>query len=277
MRLSFVLPLLLLLGCAASTAPPAASPSGLSLRLLDEITGLGRPLKLDVSPTGSICLVDGSTDEVILIAPEGLMRFGGSGWRAGEFRSPADVAFNPRSPSQIYVLDSGNGRVQKGDLVEGRFAVVGRGLELSDPSGIDVDPLGRIYIADTGNHRAIRFDPSTGRVIELLKGELERPIDVAVGRRSIIVLDGLKLWICDPLGNPLSRVDLPEGRYSSITLDGARILVLDPAGRLVVIEGGRFSSISHPKLAGGWGLEAWGGRLYVSLPREGSLRVFKLE
>ena len=57
------------------------------------------------------------------------------------FVNAADVAFNPRSPSQIYVLDSGNGRVQKGDLVEGRFAVVGRGLELSDPSGIDVDPL----------------------------------------------------------------------------------------------------------------------------------------
>jgi DNA-binding beta-propeller fold protein YncE len=65
----------------------------------------------------------------------------------------------------VFVLDSGNDRVQKFNA-DGHFllqfgkAGAGKG-EFSDPMGIAIDPKGNVFISDTGNGRVQKFD-STG-------------------------------------------------------------------------------------------------------------------
>ena len=249
------------------------------IELIGEIRRFSQPRGIDVGPDGRIYVVDAGSDLFAVISPEArkMESFGGSGWRVGQFHQPMDVTHNPLTPSQVYLLDSGNERVQKVDMIEGRFSIVGsQTLSLSSPLGLDVDTLGNLYIADTGNHRVIRFNPTTGELMELLVGQLRKPLDVSVGRRSIYILDRTTLFICDRLGNMISAVKLPSGgEYSSVCAWGSGAMVADRSGRLILTNGSKMQILTDITLRGIYGLAVFKDMLYATYD-DGRIRIFRL-
>lgn len=80
-----------------------------------------------------------------------------------QFSSPSAITFDPYG--FMYVLDSGNNRVQKWwpGAAYGTTAIA---AALNNPLGMTVDRLGNLVIADTSNHRVVSF-PLTCRTSKL--------------------------------------------------------------------------------------------------------------
>jgi DNA-binding beta-propeller fold protein YncE len=147
----------------------------------------------------------------------------------------------------------------------GRFGV-GPG-ELSQPGGLAIDPRGRVFVADTGNHRVVSFD-STGAVGREFGGfgyettRFDRPTDVWIGA-------GLHVWILDRGNARVVKYDV-DGRFVGVVVDlnadalrdviglvdpaglatdrggelfltdkaADRVVVFDPLGAVLVVRGG---------------------------------------
>ena len=89
----------------------------------------------------------------------------------------------------MYVVDSGNHRVQKFDSNGTYLCSWGnRGLtegQLNFPSGIAVDKEGYVYVVDSGNHRLTKFSPTEdelnrGKQEKRIASDLTAPINLAV-------------------------------------------------------------------------------------------------
>jgi tripartite motif-containing protein 71 len=104
-----------------------------------------------------------------------IMKWGSEGEDEGQFRSPYSIVIDP-STDDVYVVDRGNDRVQKFDT-DGNFieqwtktGVPGGGDEegvFSSPEDITIDSRsGDIYLADTNNHRIIKFDKDFNYILE---------------------------------------------------------------------------------------------------------------
>ncbi len=117
------------------------------------------------------------------------------------------------------------------DLAFGSFGV-GAG-QFSGPTGVAVDPRGRIFVTDSGNHRVEFFD-STGAALGEFGGfgrdanRFDRPSALWIG-------DALAVWVLDQGNARVSKWDL-EGRAIGIAVDLASDAVrgalgtIEPAG-----------------------------------------------
>ncbi len=97
---------------------------------------------------------------------------GTSGTGANQFGGPYGLTFD--ASGRIYVLDRTNNRIVRMDDFSGAGWVVlcdnppsscsaGSGnYQFAWPEGIAIDASGRIYVADSGNNRIVRFDDMTG-------------------------------------------------------------------------------------------------------------------
>ena len=115
--------------------------------------------------------------------------------------------------------------------------------QFHDPSGIAVDPVGSLYVADTGNDRIQNFDLDGDYLSEVGgfgwdAGRFNRPVGVAVGR------GGLELYVADGRNN--------------------RIQIFSPHFRLLGVVGGQ--DVEGPVALGALGGIAVSqeGELYVS-------------
>lgn len=72
---------------------------------------------------------------------------------------PYDIALGP--DESLFLVEYGGGRVtqiSRTGALMGRYGSVGRGEgEFYTPWGIAADPRGRVYVADTGNHRTVEL------------------------------------------------------------------------------------------------------------------------
>ncbi len=169
-----------------------------------------QPLGIASDISGNIYVADVGHHCIYLLDAEGniVTIFGKFGWRTGEFDSPTDVAVSFVGDEFLYVVDTGNDRIQACSLTNRIFAVVAgeksgdatgfsrqTAIQLDAPGGIATDRNGNIYIADTGNHRMLKLNPQ-GRLLTA-KGTYGRtqerfrePSDVAVDSRgNIYVVD----------------------------------------------------------------------------------------
>ncbi|HEY73950.1 MAG: hypothetical protein B6I35_13355 [Anaerolineaceae bacterium 4572_32.2] len=159
--------------------------------------------------------------------------FGSEGAAPGQFQMPRDVAVGP--DGSVYVVDSGNDRIQKftpdGEFVAawGRESSVdmesGTPQGFLEPWGVDVASDGvppsaaGIYVADTWNHRIQKLDQEGnltafwglfgqyGLDDPLGRGAFYGPRDVAVGP------DG-RIYVADT-GNKRIQVFEPGGEFIS--------------------------------------------------------------
>jgi hypothetical protein len=202
----------------------ALDPSGTVMYLLDQ--GNGRVRRLDLA-----------AQTISTIAGVGTRGFGGDNgpammaafnWQGGENPEPEGGIAIDREGRNLYVSDTGNHRIRRIELASGMITtVVGTGTlgfggddgpalmaQLSSPQDIEFGPDGRLYIADTNNHRVRAVDLATN-VITTVAGtgrrgyggdrgpavaaDLYRPHGVAFDAAG-------NLFICDTLNDRVRRV-----------------------------------------------------------------------
>lgn len=172
----------------------------------------------------------------VVVRPRAALRFPG--------KVLADAASD-----RLFIADSGNNRIVVADLSGKVVAVVGSGTpELRDgsftdagfhsPQGMALDPEGRLYVADTGNHSLRLIDFASGQVSTVAgTGSQEYMFGVSEvdglvhGLNSpwdVLWLDGLlyvamagqhQVWSFDPES---SRLELFAGSGREVLQDGPR-------------------------------------------------------
>jgi DNA-binding beta-propeller fold protein YncE len=111
--------------------------------------------------------------------PDGVARFSaagavlaawsGAGSGPGQFNRPAGVAYGPAG---VYVVDSGNSRIQRftaqGAFISQWGRPGSRRGQFVDPRAVAIGPQGRVFVADAGNERVQHFSRS-GRRTEVVQ------------------------------------------------------------------------------------------------------------
>jgi len=124
---------------------------------------LSRPMAMVYYPPGRLYVADAANHRIQCFSSEGefLFLWGERGELPGQFRYPYDLDID--AEGSIYVCEFGNHRIQK-FTPEGKYVaqwgMAGTGPgQLFGPWGVAVPPEGgRIFVADTGNHRIAVFE-----------------------------------------------------------------------------------------------------------------------
>lgn len=120
--------------------------------------------------------VEIATRKVTIVAGKGVNQYCGDGGPAREacLAQPAGVALD--AVGNVYIADAGNDRVRKVDVKSGKLVTIAgtgqRGFagdggpaekaSLGFPTGVAVDPKGRIVIVEPNNNRARRLEAHNG-------------------------------------------------------------------------------------------------------------------
>lgn len=157
--------------------------------------GLSRPSGIASNSVGDLLVADTDRDRVVVYDRAGrkLRELGTYGRGEKQLRFPGDVAVDAND--QVYVADTGNGRVQIFD----HFFVYQKEVRgpLKRPRGIHVDHRGLIWVAD-GDGRVVALAPDGATILDVEKEcaglTLEGPSDV----RS---LEDGRLLVVDPVSS----------------------------------------------------------------------------
>ena len=128
-----------------------------SLSQQQSISTGSTPWGVAVDDNGDLYVAEYGNHCISVYSPNGSHKttLGTQGSATGQFNSPSDVAIRGEV---IYVVDSGNHRVQKLNITSGsylaHFGENGSGHgHLSSPRGICLDPEGNVFVADFYNNR----------------------------------------------------------------------------------------------------------------------------
>ena len=181
-----------------------------------------------------------SSGRITTVAGTGTAGFSGDDGlaTAAQLANPTGVAVD--AAGNLYIADNGNHRVRRVDPSGVITTVAGTGAQgfsgdrgpaiaaqLNSPVGVAVDTAGSLYIADRGNERVRRVDPSgviitvAGTGVQGFSGDrgpaiaaqLNTPRDVAVAA------DGT-LYIADYDNHRVRRVDLSSGVITTVAGTG---------------------------------------------------------
>ncbi len=133
------------------------------------------------------------TDAMTELSGNFLGQLGRAGKAGGELDFPTDVALD--AEGNLYVVDSGNARVQKltqnGKLLA-MWGEPGTGPgQLDEPLGIALGPDGHVWVTDTKNNRVQRFD-AAGRFVAQWgepgdgPGQFFGPAGIAVDAKGLV-------------------------------------------------------------------------------------------
>lgn len=149
------------------------------------------------------------------------------------FRSPDDLVFSSRG--DIYVADSGNGRIVRLDK-HGKFIAQwgkkGKGRsEFGTAHGLAIDIKDRIYVADRGNNRVQVFDREGAFLAEWS----------GFGNPFGLLVDGAELLVSDGDIDKIFHLGLGDGAIlrewgDSDTLQLPHLMSMGRDGRLYVAE-----------------------------------------
>ncbi|WP_169978920.1 6-bladed beta-propeller [Tautonia rosea] len=214
---------------------------GFNLQFGHEGSGEGEyrwPTGIAVDRHGSVFVADTLNDRVqkvrlwtsslIEIAGTCEQVIGSRGSDPGQFRAPTGLALDREG--NLYVLDSGNHRVQKFSNAGEYLTSWGREGsapgEMIGPTGIAIDSDGAVYVTDSGNHRVQKFD-SDGNLLRTWgsqgegAGQLQDPRGIAITPEGVVIVanagnDRLEFYNAEgePLGQ-LGRTGLGNGEFRS--------------------------------------------------------------
>ncbi len=154
------------------------------------------PVGIAVDSSGNVFVADKGNSSIRKIDLSGnvttLAGGDGAGFADGlrsaaKFDWPQDVAVD--RTGVVYVADPLNDRIRKIDAmgnvttlaggVTGYADGVGTAAQFDHPVGLTVDSAGNVYVADSGNNRVRKIDP-TGNVTTLAGGDVVEVIDVDI-------------------------------------------------------------------------------------------------
>ena len=233
---------------------------------------LYRPTGVAVDGSGNLYIADSgnyrirkvdSTGTITTVAGTGQSGFDGDGGPAvqAQLRSPAGVAVD--GSGNLYIADRDNHRIRKVDPTGTITTVAGTGqsgfggdggpavqAQFARPTGVAVDGSGNLYIADSGNYRIRKVDP-TGTITTVAgtrntggnRGDggpatwaiLDSPAGVAVDSMG-------NLYIADTLNHSIRKIDatgtidtIAGGRWESPGFGGdggpaIQALLFSPSG-----------------------------------------------
>ncbi len=192
--------------------------------------------------------------EITMSTPGSEMTFsafeGGQGDGLGQFAGPRGVTVDAKE--NIYVADTGNGRVEKFDEAGKFVASYGRAGsgegEFKEPNGVVIDDSGNLYITDAGNQKLIKLGPD-GKFLNEWSGSdpgFYGPRDIAIGpNKQIYIVDQgrTRIVVLDPstekfrswgsAGNGDGQFNEPTG----IAIGGGQVFVADSGnGRIQVFD-----------------------------------------
>lgn len=137
------------------------------------------PTGVAVDASGTVYVADTGTQLIRKITPAGMVSTLAGHWdkegnndgfgKAAHFKGPCGIAVD--AAGTVYVADTGNDCIRKispAGLVS-TLAGSGRGhyadgsgaaATFDGPTGVAVDAIGNVYVADTGNHRICKISPA---------------------------------------------------------------------------------------------------------------------
>lgn len=129
---------------------------GAQAKLVGELKGLSGPEGVAVAPDGRI-LVSNTRAGTLSVFRDGKLErtLGRRGAKDGEFSNPHDV--EAAADGKVYVVDSGNNRVQVFDAALNHQTSFGAALKLNGPKYLSFDG-NRIWLADEDSHRILLLD-----------------------------------------------------------------------------------------------------------------------
>jgi len=215
---------------------------------------------------------------------------GGHGNGKGRFESPRGIAID--SAGNIFVADTGNGRIQKFSP-NGTFVT---SITTTDPHGIAIDRAGNVYVAEIGSKHCVQKLAPDGTSIAQWAPGLYGPRRIAVGPDdSIYVVDSgdNRIVKLSPAGHVLASWgsegsgDRQFRGLSSVAVDPTtnKVYVADPVNSRIQI----FDS--NGKLLTKWPIPEWAqplgfedlavdpdrGRLYASSAHMSTILGFDLQ
>jgi DNA-binding beta-propeller fold protein YncE len=228
------------------------------------------PSGVAVGDDGNIVIPDGHRNRILVFDPAGrlLRELGQEGTGEGELRGPRDVEVG--AAGRLLIADTDNHRVQVWSADGSHVATFGAEADEDDespylphgshpgefhsPFGVTFDEAGKIWVADTNNHRIQRFDVGSGFEIEFGRlgveaGALSFPIDVridAAGRAVVADLAGRRIQWFDTHGAltcAIAPLDaLPEGASVAdvdVDDDGVVYVPVGPHARVYLARAGK--------------------------------------
>jgi DNA-binding beta-propeller fold protein YncE len=220
-------------------------------------------------------LTDGTTTVISHAPPPSLaLKWGNGGSGDGQFNNPNEIVVD--SSGNVYVVDSGNDRIQKfsstGTYIT-QWGNHGSGDgQFNFPGGVAVDNIGNVYIVDVSNNRIQKFS-STGTFIT--KWGSQGSSDGQFNSPSGVAVDSLgNVYIADSTGYRIQKFN-STGTFvtkwgSEGTNDGQfnhpNRIALDGSGNVYVNDTGnnriqKFSSTGT--FVTKWGISGYGdGQFY---------------
>lgn len=206
---------------------------------------------------------------------------------ASAFDDVEGVAIDPTS-GKLFIADNGNHRILRYSSTAAYLsgaaaeAVIGQpdfetaspaatAATLNDPAGIHVDSTGRLWVADDGNNRVLRFDSAatklTGASADGVLGQSlftsQDPSSGATGMSSptgVCVDSQGRLWVVDYDHHRVMRFDAAAAKSNGAAADG----VLGQAN-LNLISSNRGGTTAANSMSSPWGLSLdASGRLWVA-------------
>ncbi|HEU4328600.1 MAG TPA: NHL repeat-containing protein [Roseiflexaceae bacterium] len=236
-------------------------------------------------------LTNGAAAEAVLGQPS-FTSGGAAAGAQGMFR-PGGLAFDAQG--RLWVADSGNNRVLRFDNAATKpsgataNAVLGQAgfderaagttaQRMRTPTGVAFDVQGRLWVADNGNNRVLRFDNAAGKASgAAADGVLGQPDFAAsafgLGAQRMhapaaLALDTAgRLWVVDQVNSRVLRFDSAAGKASGAAADS----VLGQADFSTGASGGGAQGMRQPQ---GLALDAQ-GRLWVA--DDGNSRVLRFD
>lgn len=167
---------------------------------------LNAPRAVAVDGAGNIYIADTGNHAVRRVDKNGIIRtIAGNGFKgfrgdgspgaSAQLNGPSGVAFDPVSGA-LLIADTGNHRIRllsaagiintlagngtPGFTYDGNLATL---ASLNAPTGVAVDAMGNLYVADTGNNRIRMVDPA-GSIHSISDSNLTAPTAIALSREG---------------------------------------------------------------------------------------------
>jgi DNA-binding beta-propeller fold protein YncE len=179
--------------------------NGEGARLVGELKGLAGPEGVGVAPDGRVYATNTRAASVSVFRGGKLERtVGAYGSAAGQFSRPHDIDVD--RDGRVYVVDSGNHRVQVFDAEMNHLMTSSPTLGLREPKYLAFDG-DRIWLADEDNHRILLLDREL-RAVGVLGGGAPGRAPVEFRRPEAVVARAPFVWVIDTYNDRVVRLRL---------------------------------------------------------------------